>query len=353
MVDKKKIEILKLIDQANNSNSLEDFDSLAKKGFNSGFLKAMKSEGLVFWGGAHEFHLTKEGEKILGENIIIEKLNSQQEKTTAMTDAISNQYKFIQNSLENTLKATKIMRDWTNSARILSFPGENTRKMILPLIEKIQGQSKMFTEIARTQEWASKLGGLINLSQLSRLASAIPKIPVLNMPLEKVTLPIINESKKELIFLSQTLDNERDSVYNIEAYEVLFNLEIMLRRLINERIILKFPKQLNQKLPPNMLTDWEERKTEEEDNHYTDDVEYNLIDFSDFTDLKKIFEKGQNRKLFYDLISEEDFRVITSKLHELEPIRIKIAHARLLTEKEFTTLKLHYDQIIKLFAKSD
>jgi len=71
-MDKRKIEILKLIDKANNSNYLEDFESLKKKDYSAGFLRAMKGEELVFWDDSLIFHLTKEGEKILREERLIE-----------------------------------------------------------------------------------------------------------------------------------------------------------------------------------------------------------------------------------------------------------------------------------------
>jgi len=60
------------VDKANNSNYLEDFESLKKYGHEAGFLRAMASEGLIFWGGALEFHLTEKGEQILREERIIE-----------------------------------------------------------------------------------------------------------------------------------------------------------------------------------------------------------------------------------------------------------------------------------------
>ena len=55
-----------------NSNYSEDFESLKKQGYNAGFLRAMKEEGLLFWDNSLAFHLTKEGEKILREWSLIE-----------------------------------------------------------------------------------------------------------------------------------------------------------------------------------------------------------------------------------------------------------------------------------------
>ena len=55
--------------------------------------------------------------------------------------------------------------------------------------------------------------------------------------------------------------------------------------------------------------------------------------------------------MFKDLITDEEFKVILSKLHELEPIRKKIAHSRLLSEREFEMIKMYSDQIFKMLYK--
>ena len=98
-----------------------------------------------------------------------------------------------------------------------------------------------------------------------------------------------------------------------------------------------------------MLDDWKYKKLKENPNSLED--ESNLIDYSDFTDLKAILEKGKNKKLFEDLFTEEEMKVLTSKLHELNPIRIKIAHFRDLTMNELHRLTLYSNDILTHIRK--
>ncbi len=73
-MDKRKIEILKLIDKANNSNIMEDYESLKRQGFESGLLKAMVNEGVI--GDSYHFYLKEKGENVLRDYLLIEALNT-------------------------------------------------------------------------------------------------------------------------------------------------------------------------------------------------------------------------------------------------------------------------------------
>ena len=153
------------------------------------------------------------------------------------------------------------------------------------------------------------------------------------------------EIEHEIQFISE--QNE-DFLFNFEAYEHLYDLEHYLRGLIQVRIIEPNKSNLENKIPPEMIEEWKSRKEEEEKNPLIDG-NYELIDYSDFTDLKRIFEKGRNYKLFEDTINQEHFKVVISKLHELDPIRKKIAHSRPLSKKELDRLILYTEDISKIF----
>lgn len=99
-MDKRKLEVMGLIDKANNSNYLEDFESLKRKGYEAGFLKAMETEGLVFIGGAHDFHLTNTGEKILREERLIESTQNALSKS-GILESIRKSTEGIQKTLGN------------------------------------------------------------------------------------------------------------------------------------------------------------------------------------------------------------------------------------------------------------
>lgn len=348
MTDKNKVEILKKVQEYRDKRWIPDYQSLKKDGFNEDILKTMVGEKLLGWSGTN-FYITKEGDSVLRENLMIGTISEQQEKTKTLAETLTNQYLIMQKSLEQTMNATKCMQNMADSIKTFSFPIKDI-KLAIPFLDVIKKNSEALSGIAKIQDWTFKLGGLAEFSNMSKMAQVIKDIPIMKMPVQNITPTIFNNSRKELVSLVGNLEADRDPVYNVEAYRVLFNLEISLRKLINERIILKFPKELDQKLPSNMLDDWKRKKSEEETNAYVDSEGYKLIEFSDFTDLKKIFEKGKNDKLFCDLVSEENFKTIVSKLHELDPIRKKIAHSRILTKREFEKIKMYYDDIIKLFS---
>jgi hypothetical protein len=349
MTDKTKIEILKKIQDYRDRKITADVETFQKEEHNIGTINVMVSEGLINMGGT-TLSLTPQGDKVLRENLTIEGFSKQQEKAVALTTSLAEQSNFIKNSLEQTLKASDYLKSVSESIKGLSFPIRDIQ-LALPALKQIRVESELISQIAKSQEWVSRLGSLAELSNLSKIALAIPQMPVFSLPIQEITPKFLNDSKDELFSFAEELEDEKDPVYNVEAYEALFNLEVSLRKLIQERIIIKFSKQLEQKLPPEMIADWERKKKEEESNAHVDKSEYNLIDFSDFTDLKRIFEKGRNRELFYDLVNEQDFNAVISKLHELDPIRKKIAHSRLLTETEFKMVEMYNKQITRLLTK--
>ena len=128
-------------------------------------------------------------------------------------------------------------------------------------------------------------------------------------------------------------------------------MESFLRDLIQAKIIEPYKTNLGNKIPSELIEEWKSRKETEEKDPLVDG-NYELIYYSDFTDLKQVFEKGRNYKLFADMINQERFKVVISKLHELDPIRKKIAHYRPLSEKEFDRLKSYSDEIIRMFNGS-
>ena len=153
------------------------------------------------------------------------------------------------------------------------------------------------------------------------------------------------EIEHEIQFISE---QDTDPVFNFDAYRILYGLERYLRSLIQIILIEPNKNNLKNKIPPEIIADWESRKKKEEGSHVTDG-NYELIDYSDFTDLKRIFEKGRNNKLFEDIINQELFKAVLTKLDELDPIRKKIAHSRPLSKKELDRLILYTEDINKIF----
>lgn len=69
--EKRKIELLKIIDDAKNNNASEDYGSLNRRGFDNSFIRVMINEGLIGFSGV-DFYLTDKGEQKLKDYKIIE-----------------------------------------------------------------------------------------------------------------------------------------------------------------------------------------------------------------------------------------------------------------------------------------
>lgn len=131
------------------------------------------------------------------------------------------------------------------------------------------------------------------------------------------------------------------------AYDVLHNLEIHLRKLI-ENALAKISKNWwKERIPDGVRTKAEERKQKNEKSWpwYTG-KDLHPIAYVDFTDYVQIIRRRDNwREVFQDIFKEEE--VIAAKLKELEHIRNAIAHSRDLTHDEFERLKLNSNDIMK------
>jgi hypothetical protein len=176
--------------------------------------------------------------------------------------------------------------------------------------------------------------------------------PIILQPKSEATLPEalkLPESEVKLI-LERILKSDSDLAFNFPAYQLIFGLELFLRNIIHDRIFIPYEKSLSDRIDANILKRWESRKQKEESNPLLDG-HYRLIDQSDFSDVRKILERDENRREFSDILNDRQFRNVISKLDELEPIRNKIAHSRPLTKREFDKLKIYVDDIIRMFKK--
>lgn len=186
-------------------------------------------------------------------------------------------------------------------------------------------------------------------SPIFRVENLFSKVTDRELESKKSLSEVLEKDEEEIEHEIQFISEQnKDFLFNFKAYEHLYDLEHYLRGLIQVRIIEPNKSNLENKIPPEMIEEWKSRKEEEEKNPLIDG-NYELINYSDFTDLKRIFEKGRNYKLFEDTINQEQFKVVISKLHELDPIRKKIAHSRPLSKKEFDRLILYTEDIRKIF----
>lgn len=86
MTDKRKIDVLKIIQEGRDKMWSLDYESLNKKGYDSGFLKGMVQEGFLGWSGA-DFYITDKGDSILRDYLLIESKKQDISKTKVVFDS--------------------------------------------------------------------------------------------------------------------------------------------------------------------------------------------------------------------------------------------------------------------------
>jgi len=126
------------------------------------------------------------------------------------------------------------------------------------------------------------------------------------------------------------------------AYSIFFLLENQLRIFIERKLAEAYPDQTWEKtIPQEILAKAQDRKSKESDSGLSP------FFYMDFRHLRIIITKNWN-------IFEHVFRNpigIVSRLDELEPIRRKIAHCRLLSMDELKKLELFLNEISKMLIE--
>jgi len=206
----------------------------------------------------------------------------------------------------------------------------------------VKEQRKMSPELARFPQISLRVSPIAALSEVVRI------IPELAKRSDKDKRQ--SEQKTIETKLDEIIETEQDISFNIAGYELLYTLERMMRDLIHQRIIKPNIENLQTKIPTDVLEGMKKRKEYEENNPLLMGS-YEMVEYCDFTDLKKIIEKGRNHEFFSDIFSFEEIKSIYSKLGELDPIRKKIAHSRPLTRKEFERLRMYATDILGRIKK--
>lgn len=121
---------------------------------------------------------------------------------------------------------------------------------------------------------------------------------------------------------------------NIEAYRDLFHVENVLRELIIDCLSGPGgPRWYKQRLPLDILKKYQEGLDYEKRVPWVRLNPHHPIYYLDFPDLRKIIEKEDNwRDVFKAIFTRKD--VLTAILSELEPIRNKVAHNRIITSED-------------------
>lgn len=269
-------------------------------------------------------------------------------------DKISENMKIITGSTVDALqklapKLHMVSNNFLISKEVLERINESINSPIIELNRKIEEQHvkpflKMM-EMIESQVFPIKYPSPI-------LTTSFYVEPLVKRKRSTSTLSqVLDKEPKEMQReLKGAIKSEKDIFFNHDAYNALSKIERFLRSIIQKRIIEPYSDILQNKIHPRILEKWKERKGEEERNKLVDNG-YSLIEYSDFTDLKAIFEKGKNLDLFSDIANKEELKGLVAKLHELDPIRKKIAHFRPLSKREFDKLIMYAEDIDRIFKK--
>ena len=137
------------------------------------------------------------------------------------------------------------------------------------------------------------------------------------------------------------LENEQRVMSN--AYSLFYILENKLRIFIERKLTEVYGNELWEKVPEDIRKYAEQRKYKERDSTLSP-FHYML-----FKHLRSVI--GKNWNIFKGTFKKPTG--IVSRLDELEPIRRKIAHCRLLSNDELAKLSLFFKEIDHMIAHED
>lgn len=255
-----------------------------------------------------------------------------------------------------TAQTLGTMQDLTKSTASLATIS-NVAQNLTSLAEIISAPQTAIEDLSQSVKALSTIQHIAGTASWKDIATTIIGSPIVETvrDIQKVNLQSVVTTKKLEPQLIKKIvpikEGKPDKIFNYGAYRYIFDLEVYLRKLIQTKIINPNQKQLASKIPREMLDRWAEKKKEENENVHIDVIQYDDIEYSDFSDLKIILEKKSTTTILSPLINEANIATITSKLLELNPIRIKIAHSRLLTKDELETLKIYSKKILKILPK--
>lgn len=137
---------------------------------------------------------------------------------------------------------------------------------------------------------------------------------------------------------------------NRDGYLLIFRIEVILRDAIQTRIVEPNPGTIDNLVEQDIMKDCTGRMSKEEAFRPPIETSSRWIDYCHFGDLKRIMKKGKNLIRLKDAFPDVDHLLaITFKLDELEPIRNKIAHSRIISDCEYSRLKQYADDIIDAY----
>jgi len=138
----------------------------------------------------------------------------------------------------------------------------------------------------------------------------------------------------------------------VEAYRQVGDIEMTLIELMRKELRSISPNWWIQRIPPDVQKDCHDRKLRDERPPWRLPADASDSDFLNFSDLEKIFLRGDNwKEAFKRIFRDETF--LSQKLRELQFLRNAIMHpTRPLDQKDVGRLKLDADDLLNAIKKN-
>jgi hypothetical protein len=174
-------------------------------------------------------------------------------------------------------------------------------------------------------------------------------LPAFERSLDLADLPLKLPSADVADKTPVTIDDDEEGLRRTNAaHDSLQRLERHLRRFIDAVMTAAFGTDwARHRLPNGFYEDWQKKRQNAED---AGAEQRPLVDYADFTEYASIICKRDNwREVFQPVfVRLEDVRESFQRLH---PIRLDIAHSRLITQDDELFLRVEMKRLVKAMSK--
>lgn len=147
---------------------------------------------------------------------------------------------------------------------------------------------------------------------------------------------------------SESDDEERGLVRTNAAHDRLQKLERLLRKFIDEHMARAFGVGwAKHRMPNGLYEQWREKKRKAE---LAGAEERPLIEYADFTDYSQVICRADNwREVFGPFFFRPES--VRESFQRLHPIRMDVAHSRLITQDDELLLQVEATRLVKVIRK--
>jgi len=138
---------------------------------------------------------------------------------------------------------------------------------------------------------------------------------------------------------------------NLQAYMLLYNIEVGLRELIIECLEAICGSNWHKtRLPSDVLENYRRGVQYQRNLKWSQLIPHHPLYYIDFPDLKKVIDRNDNWKdVFQPIFGRKD--ILIGTLSELEPIRNSIAHNRKITSNDLRSTQSACDKIVNAIGR--